>query len=385
MSRKYKLGDRFRHDFDYDGMVEMALQTNSTWSISDLQKLYDSMEDVNYHTANKYLGSAIFALENDLPDVADIKFEKFHKELKEEENYAKGGSINKRKKYTYIPKEEIESITTWNGNNITQEKILDGAYVRGNVKYADGGEMDSLKIKIEEDGDNYEVNYQFDDYEITGVLQKYYTGRANEYEFQPSWFADEESEKYYDENWENIEDEILNVFYSKFKKGGKVKRSKYGEGGSVEQGNLEMMKNQAIQVKHHADELIEILKSSPRVDAWVVSLMDRATQNLSNITHYLDGELKHFAKGGMVNDESIIARYSDKERNVEGIYFFETGKLYEVLSISKPSLKISYNKENAAEVGSFDSKQDAMQWLEKNSRTEGYYDNLNLKLIQNGS
>ena len=27
--------------------------------------------------------------------------------------------------------------------------------------------------------------------------------------------------------------------------------------------------------------------------------MDRATQNLSNITHYLDGELKHFAKGGM--------------------------------------------------------------------------------------
>ena len=45
----------------------------------------------------------------------------------------------KRKKYTYIPKDEIESITTWNGKNITQDKILDGAYVRGNVKYAHGG------------------------------------------------------------------------------------------------------------------------------------------------------------------------------------------------------------------------------------------------------
>ena len=708
MRRKYKLGDRFSHDFDYDGMVEMALQTNSSWSISDLQKLYDSMEDVNYHTANKYLGSAIFALENDLPDVADIKLKKLHNELEEDDypetsvtepvfkgeekkifefgkniknisqlkeltkftkidtsdnftsviqfleingynkklidllykwqesqktdasgwfeisknfyekyradgkryndggeinidaeleyfdvdnlddfetmqfnhhfpilgkvgalqvlinsvegdysqlspelselaekqnpnfemadgekklegrydtlafitkkeaeknkqeienyygsqlarkseiiegtdergnygyqvvyylkyetsgmmadggetlknyqvigtvtyevggpippeadredyidietvkfsisvmasseaeaeriaeeeimdkyllddygtwftrtkqyysgsveiedvietgRYAKGGKINKRKKYTYIPKDEIESITTWNGKNITQEKILDGAYVRGNVKYAEGGETDSLKIKIEEDGDNYEVNYQFDDYEISGVLQKYYTGRANEYEFQPSWFADEESEKYYDENWEDIEDEILGVFYSKFKKGGQVKRNKYGEGGSVEQGNLEMMKNQAIQVKHHADELVEILKSSPRIDAWVLSLMDRATQNLSNITHYLDGELKHFAKGGMVNDESIIARYSYKERNVEGIYFFENGKLYEILSIAKPS----YDKENASWVyieEILDSKQDAMRWLEKNSRAEGYYDNL---------
>jgi hypothetical protein len=90
MRRKYKLGDRSSHDFDYDGMVEMALQTNSSWSISDLQKLYDSMEDVNYHTANKYLGSAIFALENDLPDVADIKLKKLHNEL-EEDDYPETG------------------------------------------------------------------------------------------------------------------------------------------------------------------------------------------------------------------------------------------------------------------------------------------------------
>ena len=83
MKRKYKLGDMWRDDFDYDGMIEMGLKTNSSWSISDLQKLYDSMEDVNYHTPNKYLGQAIFALENDMPEVADKKFEKFHKELNE--------------------------------------------------------------------------------------------------------------------------------------------------------------------------------------------------------------------------------------------------------------------------------------------------------------
>ena len=254
----------WRDDFDYDGMIKAGLKTDSSWSISDLQKLYDSMEDVNYHTPNKYLGSAIFALEYDMPDVAEMKLKKFHKVLN-----------------AYINDEELEE------------------------EYADGGETDSIKIEIEydEDTDTYEVEYEFDDYEIEGVLEKYYTGRGDDYKFVPSYFEDEESEKYYDENWEDIEGEILSVFYSKFKKGGQVKRNKYGEGGSVENGNLEMMKNQAIQVKHHADELIEILKSNPRVDAWVVSLMDRATQNLSNITHYLDGELKHFAKGGMADGE----------------------------------------------------------------------------------
>lgn len=53
-----------------------------------------------------------------------------------------------RKKYTYIPKDEIESITTWNGKNITQDKILDGAYVRGNVKYAHGGMSPMAKYEV---------------------------------------------------------------------------------------------------------------------------------------------------------------------------------------------------------------------------------------------
>ena len=94
MKRKYKLGDMWSDDFDYDGMIEMGLSTNSSWKISDLQKLYDSMEDVNYHTPNKYLGQAIFALENDMPEVADMKFEKFHKELEEIGKEEEDGGIN---------------------------------------------------------------------------------------------------------------------------------------------------------------------------------------------------------------------------------------------------------------------------------------------------
>jgi hypothetical protein len=75
------------------------------------------------------------------------------------------------------------------------------------------------------------------------------------------------------------------------------KDEEYAHGGDVEEGNLDMVKNQVIQVEHHAKELMETLKSNPQVDAWVVAKMDRATSNLSDITHYLEGEKKSFAEG----------------------------------------------------------------------------------------
>jgi predicted nucleic-acid-binding Zn-ribbon protein len=73
-------------------------------------------------------------------------------------------------------------------------------------------------------------------------------------------------------------------------------------GGGVEEGNLDMLKNQVIQVEHHAKELMQTLKSNPQVDAWVVAKMDRATSNLSDITHYLEGEKKSFGNGGKLRN-----------------------------------------------------------------------------------
>ena len=74
----------------------------------------------------------------------------------------------------------------------------------------------------------------------------------------------------------------------------------FEHGGGVAEGNLEMVKNQAIQIDHHAKELKDALKSNPRVDGWVVSLMDRATSNLSDVTHYLEGQVKSFKEGGSI-------------------------------------------------------------------------------------
>lgn len=62
------------------------------------------------------------------------------KKMEEGGMMAKGGKVG-RGKSTYIPNEEIESLTTWNGVEFKGDELLDGAYARGRRKYADGGMM----------------------------------------------------------------------------------------------------------------------------------------------------------------------------------------------------------------------------------------------------
>ena len=59
---------------------------------------------------------------------------------------------------------------------------------------------------------NYQITIVGKLMEIEGILNPYHTGRSEEHEFEPTYFMDDETEEYYDNNWENIEDEILNKF-----------------------------------------------------------------------------------------------------------------------------------------------------------------------------
>ena len=61
----YKLGDKWSRTFDYDGMLEKGTEASVNWSIEDLQMLYTSFEDVNYHREAGYLWSAIQELKSD--------------------------------------------------------------------------------------------------------------------------------------------------------------------------------------------------------------------------------------------------------------------------------------------------------------------------------
>ena len=61
---------------------------------------------------------------------------------------------------------------------------------------------------------SYHVNYQINDIEIEGDLRPHHTGRSVEYGFEPGYFTDSASEEYWDNNWETVEDQIREKFYS---------------------------------------------------------------------------------------------------------------------------------------------------------------------------
>ena len=98
---------------------------------------------------------------------------------------------------------------------------------------------------------------------------------------------------------------------NKMAKGGKVKeknivKSDYSNNNDVSEENAEMVRNQNKQILHHTAELKKALDSGVEVPAWVVAKINRATNDMSDATHYLDGTLRYAyggdIKGGQVYD-----------------------------------------------------------------------------------
>jgi len=66
----------------------------------------------------------------------------------------------------------------------------------------------------------------------------------------------------------------------------------YADGGSIAESNNQMLMSKIKEVKHHADELGHIVKPKTEVEAWVVAKAERSASDLSDITHYIDGNKK---------------------------------------------------------------------------------------------
>jgi predicted ABC-type ATPase len=90
-------------------------------------------------------------------------------------------------------------------------------------------------------------------------------------------------------------DKIITLLYGE-NFSGVGRKYYYSKGGKVD-SNFEMVKSQAKELMHHSKELMQVLKKHPHIEAWVVAKIERATTDLSDVTHYLDGT---FAKGGEV-------------------------------------------------------------------------------------
>jgi hypothetical protein len=112
----------------------------------------------------------------------------------------------------------------------------------------------------------------------------------------------------YEYNWmENMEQldvdtvEALGDLTDYYVKGGGVNNSEEEKVEYDVYDNKRMLLNQANEIGHHSEELIEQVNNTKKVPAWLIAKMERATTDLSDITHYLDGENK-MAHGGNVGD-----------------------------------------------------------------------------------
>ena len=73
----------------------------------------------------------------------------------------------------------------------------------GDVEF-DGDEESGYDVTFTKELDNGEM------FELTGRMEEYNSGRDIEYSFEPS---DNNNEDYYDDNWDVIEQFIINKFY----------------------------------------------------------------------------------------------------------------------------------------------------------------------------
>jgi len=85
-AKKFKPGDKWSNDFDYDGMMKYALTVNHKTPLKTLQKLHDSATDVNYHTPFSGLGNAIDWITDDGVNSQEGKdfMKQFHNDIKSE-------------------------------------------------------------------------------------------------------------------------------------------------------------------------------------------------------------------------------------------------------------------------------------------------------------
>jgi hypothetical protein len=96
----------------------------------------------------------------------------------------------------------------------------------------------------------------------------------------------------------------------------------FEKGGEIAQENNEMLQSNIVELKHHADELDKIVTNKTEVEPWVIAKTERASTDLSDVTHYLDGEKKKglkmpFKKGGYMAQGGKVLMEIDTHKAIK--------------------------------------------------------------------
>ncbi len=136
-----------------------------------------------------------------------------------------------------------------------------------------------------------------------------------------------------------------------------IKVIKLNEGGNLKTNqmenseNKEMVLNNNKQIAHHTQELQEAVKGK-HVPAWVVAKVNRSASDLSDATHYMEGQNENYATGGgvkimpqqgtlLTKDKKLKLDYKKNGNNFEFVVY--EGETNPVANYTKTSFK---KKEN---------------------------------------
>lgn len=136
----------------------------------------------------------------------------------------------------------------------------------------------------------------------------------------------------------------------------KLANKQYAEGGSVEAENKEMVLNNNKQIAHHTKELQSALKGK-NVPAWVVAKVNRSATDLSDATHYMEGQGESYADGGGVGDKKMY------EITFEDVFSFATAVKTAQLTDSQYQKAIQQMKNKDVVVDKFNERQGIREQL----------------------
>jgi hypothetical protein len=107
------------------------------------------------------------------------------------------------------------------------------------------------------------------------------------------------------------------------------KKYSYKEGGLTDE-NTEMLMSQIKEIKHHAEEIENLINNNTSVEAWVVAKAERSATDLSDITHYIDGKKETFEDGGTIKwqDVNIGDSANVKAENKTGVIVHTYGRKF---------------------------------------------------------
>lgn len=137
----YKLGEGYRSDFDYEGALKYALTLTPETNVNTIEKLYNSLSDVNYRSVSAPLWDYITSVKENKKDLQLLdkaRYSAYENLLELDVNVEKPKFFSETKKETKVSKPK-----TSKPKKATSTKSIKGfKVISGNKVSIDGKEVD---------------------------------------------------------------------------------------------------------------------------------------------------------------------------------------------------------------------------------------------------